>query len=288
MFERSRDSCAVVTATVALAGGLLAGAMPSSARGAEVLFDNGGVVTSLTLGVGVTAGDPISQPEVFRTTGTGLALTTAGVSVRFFRAAEDFFLPAPAVVSQVTLMAHTTYSSSQAGTREPVVTHASVNLWNSRPETGGSPMFAEPVTLTPVASEFVAWRQSAVPGSTNGTRPIFAYTFSLAPLLGDTALPAGEYWLEWQLDTTLLSPSARLDSPLVTPRASAYNRNFRLFGALQTGQPPVWFESWEGGDPNFPAPYAVPLIVRGTWIPEPMLPAVCGLFVLCLQRRPRA
>lgn len=237
--------------------------------GAEVLFDNGGVVTSTTLGTGVTAGDPISQPEVYRTTGTGLALTTPGVSVRFFRAAEDFVLPAPAVLSSFTVMAHTTYASSQAGTREAVVTHASVNLWDRRPETGGSPMFPEPVTLTPLSSEFVAWRQSAVPGSTNGTRPIFAYTFSLEPLLGQTVLPAGEYWLEWQLESTLLSPTARLDSPLVTPRATAYNRNVRLFGVLQAGQPPVWFESWEGGDPSFPAPYAVPLTVMGTLIPEP-------------------
>lgn len=276
---RRNSFCAAV-----IAGVLVAALTPAASARASVLFNNGGVVTSTTLGTGITAGDPISQPEIFRSTGTGLGLTTAGVSVRFFRAAEDFFLPAPAILDTFTIMAHTTLPSSQAGTKEPVVTSASVNLWNVRPETGNSPIFPEPVTLTPVASEFVAWRQSAVPGTTNGTRPIFAYTFSLAGLLGITVLPAGEYWLEWQLESTVLSSSARIDTPLVTPRETAYNRNFRLFGVLQAGQPPVWFESWEGGDPSFPAPYAVPLTLQGTFIPEPALGwaalAVFGGFML--------
>ena len=266
-------------ASLFVANLFIASPTPTRFAQASVLFDNGGVVTSTTLGTGVTAGDPISQPQIYRSTGTGLGLTTAGVSVRFFRAAEDFFLPAPAVLDTFTIMAHTTLSSSQAGTKLPVVTSASVNLWNVRPETGNSPLFPEPVTLTPIASEFVAWRQSAVPGSTNGTRPIFAYTFSLAGLLGDAVLPAGQYWLEWQLDSTVLSSSARIDTPLVTPRETAFNRNFRLFGVLQSGQPPVWFESWEGGDPSFPAPYAVPLTVQGTFIPEPGS-ALAGLIVL--------
>lgn len=276
-------------ARIATLGSVLLTALtPASLLEASVLFDNGGVITSTALGTGVTAGDPISQPEIFRSTGTGLGLTTAGVSVRFFRAAEDFFLPAPATLDTFTVMAHTTLSSSQAGTKEPVVTSASVNLWNVRPETGNSPLFPEPVTLTPIASEFVAWRQSAVPGTTNGTRPIFAYTFSLAGLLGNTVLPAGEYWMEWQLDSTVLSSSARIDTPLVTPRETAYNRNFRLFGVLQAGQPPVWFESWEGGDPSFPAPYAVPLTLRGTLIPEPGFGlAALGIFVGFMLRSKR-
>jgi hypothetical protein len=240
-----------------------------------VIFSNGPVITSTTLGTGVTAGDPISQPQVFRSTGTGLALTTAGVSVRFFTAAEDFVLPVRSKVESFTIMAHTQVSSANAGTRTPVVTSAQVNIWNRTPETGQSPMLSAPVTLTPTRSEFVAWRQSAVPGTTNGTRPIFAYTFSLLGLFPGDELPAGEYWMEWKLDSTLLSPTARIDTPLVTPREQAFNRNFRLFGVLQTGQPPVWFESWEGGDPSFPAPYAVPLQITGTLIPEPA--GVAGL-----------
>ena len=274
------------TVRLAVASFVLSLVLPGPTR-AAVLFDNGGVITSTTLGTGVTAGDPISQPEVYRTTGTGLALTTAGVSVRFFRAAEDFHLPAPATLDSFTIHAHTTLPSAQAGTKQPIVTQATVNLWSVRPETGHQPMFEQPVTLTPIASEFIAWRQSAVPGSTNGTRPIFSYTFSLAPLLGEQVLPAGDYWLEWQLESSLLSPSARIDTPLVTPRATAYNRNFRLFGVLQTGQPPVWFESWEGGDPSFPAPYAVPLQVSGTFIPEPGYVGMVLFGVVGLLRRPR-
>jgi hypothetical protein len=260
-------------------------ALLGSAAHAAVLFSNGPHITG-PAGSGITAPDPISSPEAFTTSG-GLITTTAGISVKAFRAADDFTLSDWTYLTNVTLYAFQTQSSAQAGSKVPTVVSAQLNLWTAVPGTAGaSPVLTTPITVAPTASPFSAWRQSTVPGTTNGTRPIFAYTFPLSSLPDSGLLAPGTYWLEWQLSNT--PQTANLFSPLVTPRAQAFNRNFRLFGVPFSGAQPQWFESWEGGDPNSPRPFAVPMHISGTIVPEPTAPAcLLPAAMLILRRRKR-
>lgn len=248
----------------------------------DLLFSNGPLITG-TSNVGVTSGEPISQPEGFTSSG-GLTLTTAGISVKNFKAADDFFLPVPCDLDSVTLYAFQNQSSALAGTKIPTVVSGTFNLWNTMPVTGGTPMLTVPLTVAPTSSTFVGWRQSAVPGTTNGTRPIFAYTFPLNGLPNGGLLPAGTYWIEWQLSN---APStANVFTPIVSPRAQAHNLNLRLFGNIGSG--PQWFETWEGGDPNGPPrPAAAPMRINGTFIPEPATAGLLAAALPLLARRRR-
>ncbi len=259
---------------VAVAGSALA--VKSAA--AAVLFDNGPLITG-TSTTGVTTGEPISAPELYNTT-----TATAGISVKSFKGAEDFVLSSASDLDTFTVYAFVSQSSTVAGTKIPTVTSASVNLWNTTPVTGGSPMLATNLTLTPLSSVFVGWRESPVPGGTVGTRPLFAYTFSLNDLPNGGLLDAGTYWLEWQLTNTTTS---NVFTPLVSPRAQAFDRNFRLFGPLSGSN--QWFETWEGGNPNFPAPCAAPFQVNGSVVvPEPegaLLAPIVALGLLARRRR---
>lgn len=250
----------------------------------DLLFRNGPVITGIS-NVGVTSGEPISQPEGFTSSG-GLTLTTAGITVKSFKAADDFFLPVPCDLDSITLFAFQSQSSALAGTKNPTVVSGTFNLWNTMPVTGGTPMLSVPLTIAPTSSTFVGWRQSAVPGTTNGTRPIFAYTFPLNGLPNGGLLPAGSYWIEWQLSN---APSgANVFTPLVAPRAEAYNRNMRLFGVPFSGAQPQWFETWEGGDPNGPPrPVAAPMLISGTFIPEPATAGLLAAALPLLARRRR-
>lgn len=251
---------------------------------AALLFSNGPVVTG-TSTTALTGGDPISSPETYAVIG-GLAFTTAGVNVNNYIAADDFVLPVQSQLSTFTIYAYQSQSSSKAGQKVAPTITVAANLWDTTPVTGGSPMLASNLTLSPISSTFVGWRQSTVPGSTDGTRGIFAYTFSLGDLPNGGLLSAGTYWLQWQIDP---GQSVSILTPTVTPKAQAYNTNFRLYGLLSANNY-QWFETWEGGDPNSPRPYAAPFEIGGTLIPEPSSAAaalVLPAAALLTRRRAR-
>lgn len=249
-----------------------------SAAHAAVVWDNGPLITG-TSTTGVTAGDPISFPQVY----PGLITATAGTSIKSFKDAEDFVLTQTTNLDTFTFYGWQSQSSTVAGTKNnPTVTGATINLWNTTPVTGGSPMYTS-VTVPVLSSTFVGWRESPVPGVTVGTRPMFAYTVSLDSLGGDANLAPGTYWIEWQVTSTSAS---NVFTPLVTPREQAYNLNLRLFGTLSGSQ--QWFETWESGSPSFESPEAAPFILNGTVIPEPaaLAPlALAGAALLARKRR---
>src|ERR1700740_2039279 len=80
---------------------------------AGLLFSNGGVNNGVST-TGVTAGDPISAPEVYLTSG-GLNFTTAGTNIKGYAGADDFALPVDSLLSTFTVYAYQSQSSSLAG-----------------------------------------------------------------------------------------------------------------------------------------------------------------------------
>lgn len=247
-----------------------------SAANAAVVWNNGPLITG-TSDTGVTAGDPISAPQVY----PGLGTATAGTSEKSFKDAEDFVLTQSTNLDTFTFYGWQSQSGVNIGVKNnPTVTAVTVNLWNTTPVTGGSPMYT--AVTVPVTSSFVGWRESTVPGGTVGTRPIFEYTASLNSLGGDVDLAPGTYWIEWVVTST---SGSNVFTPLVTPREQAYNLNLRLFGTLSGSQ--QWFETWESGSPSFPSPEAAPFILNGTFVPEPAGLAPLALTALTLGARKR-
>ena len=148
-----------------------------------------------------------------------------------------------------------TFYAFQTGQSTPAfVTAVHVNLWTTKPYSADSPdrpvdvpvpspVLAEDLVLTPVSSAFVVHRQSATSTTTN--RPVFAFTVSLDGLPNGGVLPAGEYWMEWSFAGV---STQNIFTPLVTPRALAFDFNARLLNSV-TGSatgPRVWFEGREG------------------------------------------
>jgi len=235
---------------------------------ADVLHNNGPVVTSPTGGTGAIEGLPISQAESYPTPAGGISSTTgfAATVATDTSAAENFVVPAGGWdLDSITLFA---FQTSQM---VPTVTAVHINLWTSAPYSADSPApvpdpLPQPVLATslivPVTGgEFVAHRQSH--SSTSTTRPIFAYTVSLNGLPSGGVLPAGEYWIEWAFAGT---NSSGFFMPVVAPRDQAFDHNARLRNQLVAGGPRVWFESREGyyAGQLDGRPYALPFILNGT------------------------
>lgn len=245
---------------------------------ADILFDNGPFVTNPTGGTGQIAGLPISQSEGFTIPGSSFIYSTTGVSASYAdntKVAEDFVVPAGGWdLDSVTLFAFQTSQTTAT------VHTIRINLWTATPYSAGSPppvpdplpqpVLAEPLVLSAGPGTFVCHRQS--PSGTSTVRPVFAYTVSLDGLPNGGLLSEGTYWLEWSFEGAA-SPSPRCFTPLVTPRASAFNLNARLFNSIDgsAGGPREWFEGREGYSP--PAsegrPYALPFVLTGTVVPEP-------------------
>jgi hypothetical protein len=76
--------------------------------------------------------------------------------------------------------------------------------------------------------------------------------------------------------------------PLITPRASAFNLNGRLFNIPFSGSPLTWFEAREGfvNLDNPGRPVAWPFALGGNVLPEPaMLGVVAPLCAMMRRRR---
>jgi hypothetical protein len=267
----------------------------ATSASAQVLFDNGPIITNPTGGTGAIAGLPISQADGFTVPGSSFVFSTTGVAATFATqtaAAENFIVPAGGWdLDRVTLFAFQTSQTT------PTVRTIRVNLWTSAPYSAGSPgplpdplptpLLAEPLVLDAGVGEFVCHRQS--PSGTGTVRPVFAYTVSLDGLANAGVLGAGEYWLEFSFEGAS-SPSANVFTPLVTPRTAAHDLNARLLNSLDGSPsgPRVWFEGREGFVPGVAdgRAYAIPFVLQGTPVPGPT--AMGALAVACcaaLRRR---
>lgn len=256
---------------------------------AQVLFDNGPIITNPIGGTGPIAGLPISQADGFTVPGSTFVFSTTGVAATFATqtaAADNFVVPAGGWdLDRVTLFAFQTSQTT------PTVRTIRVNLWTSAPYSAGSPgplpdplptpMLAQPLVLDAGVGEFVCHRES--PSGTSTVRPVFAYTVSLDALPNAGRLDAGEYWLEFSFEGAS-TPSANVFTPLVTPRTEAFDLNARLLNSIDGSPsgPRVWFEGREGLVPGASEgrPYAIPFVLHGTPVPAPASALVVGGMLL--------
>ena len=262
---------------------------------ADILFDNGPIVTNPTGGTGQIAGQPISQSESFTIPGSPYAYSTLGIGatyVDYTAVAENFVVPAGGWdLDSVTLFAFQTSQTT------PTIQTVRINLWNAVPYSAGSPppvpdplpepLLSEPLVLAAGPGTFVCHRES--PTGTSTVRLVFAYTVSLGGLPNGGLLAPGEYWLEWSF-VGASTPTPRCWVPLVTPRSAAYDLNARLFNSLDGSAqgPRVWFEGREGYVPDVSdgRPYALPFVLNGV-VPEPatIIAALAAVVLFAARRR---
>lgn len=245
---------------------------------ADVLWDNGPIITNPTGGTGAIAGQPISNADGFTVPSSTFVFSTTGVAATVATntaAADDFVVTGPGWdLDSVTLFAFQTSQTT------PTVTAIHINLWTTTPFNANSPapvpdplpqpVLASKLILTAGTGQFVVHRQSVTSTSTN--RPVFAYTVSLDGLPNGGLLGPGTYWLEFAFDGAT-SPSANVFTPLVSPRTAVENHNARLLNSLDgsAGGPRAWFEGREGyvSDDIPGRAYALPFVLNGTVVPEP-------------------
>jgi hypothetical protein len=239
---------------------------------ADVLHQNGPLVTQAQGGTGTIAGQPISNCDGFTVPGSTFVFSTTGVAATVATdtsLAEDFEVPAPGWdLDTLTVYAF------QTGQTTPSVTQVRVNLWTATPFSAGSPgapaetpqpVLAQSLVLPAGSGTFVCHRQSVT--STATVRPVFAYTVSLDGLPEGGRLSPGRYWIEWSC-AGATSPSSNVFVPLVSPRAARTGHNARQRNALDGGasSPRVWFEGREGyvAGSSEGRPFELPFVLAGT------------------------
>jgi hypothetical protein len=268
---------------------------------AGVLYSNGQIITHPTGGTGSILGLPISRPDGFNvSTVPGFTFVTSGVGASAplgGAVAEDFIVPAGGWrLDELTVFA---FQSAA-----PTVTEIRVNLWSAAPFSEFSPdvppggvyptaLLSADLAIPAGPATLVGYRQSGTTGTSSASRPIYAYTVSLAGLPNGGFLEAGTYWLEWSFvgaNPTATDLTANVYVPLISPRTAVTDRPFnsRIFAQAFTGQPLSWFEGREGyvsaSEPG--RGYELPFVLTG--VPEPghaFLSAAAGALVLARPRR---
>ncbi len=224
----------------------LALALAQGAVARPDLHNNGPFVTNAGGGAG---GADLSAVQL------QLANLTHGVSMQQSpladRVADDFTLSTSSTLTSVVLY------SFQRNSSTTVSPFTSVNLriWSGRPGDPGSQILFGDTTTNRLTS--AAWTGSYrahndIP--TNTERPIFAVQAAISPAL---ALPAGTYWIDWQMAGTLSSgPSAAVVTLL--NQVGPANANARWKGGTMTN----WIDAVDGGASQ--APLELAFIIRGT------------------------
>ncbi|MBK7146039.1 MAG: DUF11 domain-containing protein [Xanthomonadales bacterium] len=137
--------------------------------------------------------------DVSRLQNTTLSMTTLGLNIAQganFRMTDDFVVPA----SGWTITDVSVYGYQTGSTTTSTFTGLNFQIWNGNPSVGGSAVvFGDTTTNRMTATSFSnIYRDSeGTPGGT--TRPIMTVTAGALSI----ALPAGTYWLDWQLAGSL-------------------------------------------------------------------------------------
>ncbi|MEO8670411.1 MAG: hypothetical protein ABI411_03785 [Tahibacter sp.] len=133
-----------------------------------------------------------ADASVLQGTSTSFGATVGGTTA--FRIAEDFVVPAPGW----TLSAVTVYAYQTLATPSTVSTFTGMNLriWDGDPSLPTSTvLFGDTTTNRLTASTFSGIYRASSTAPTNGQRAIIGNTSGALSVV----LPAGTYWLDWQL-----------------------------------------------------------------------------------------
>ncbi|MFN0277662.1 MAG: FG-GAP-like repeat-containing protein [Pyrinomonadaceae bacterium] len=161
------------------------------------LYDNGPLITHPTGGFN---GSPASYVQTsLGLSALGFPASTSTVS----RLADDFTVPSGGwTIDSITLFGYQTYST-------PVGTFndARLQIWNGAPGQAGSQViFGDTVTNRFVSSAFTGIYRVTEAAPTSDLRPIMSVVANVG-----VTLPAGTYWIDFQLGGTGLS------GPFVAP-----------------------------------------------------------------------
>lgn len=140
-------------------------------------------------------------PDISRLENTTLGMTTLGAGVQVLnnnRIAEDIILADDYDVTELVFYAYQT----GAPTSPPTINEINVQIWDGDPTVGGSTVIWGDNTTNVLNT--VAWSNAyrdseTSPGDTQ--RAIYRLTVDATGL----SLPAGTYWVDWQIGGTLAS-----------------------------------------------------------------------------------
>jgi hypothetical protein len=170
-------------------------ALAAPAAAQVTLFDNGPYITQASGGPGGAALSLVPTSSGYQTHGWANWSDATNPS----RAADDFTVPAPGwTISGIRFFQF----ASGSGQNNPF-TALNVRIWSGRPGDAGSTIVAGSSTTNVLASSvyagcYRAWDTTPLEPS----RPVFNVDAAFNPPL---VLPAGQYWVDWQLTSTLSS-----------------------------------------------------------------------------------
>lgn len=250
-------------------------AAPVQVLGTPALLDTrAGLITST--GTGGGGADSSTLQDTSLGMGTfGFAHSPLGA----FRIADDFTVPAEGwTLSDITVYAYQTGSDTNS-----TMDSFNFQIWDGVPgDVGSNIVFGDTTTNRYSSSVFsnIYRELESAPGATN--RPIMAVTASGLAI----DLPAGTYWIDWQVGGTL--GSGPWAPPLTTLGQTTTGNALQFDGALYvavTDVGPQGFPMTLAGSTNvvLGPPRAVPtnspLFLLG------LLAAVLGLAVVVMRRQ---
>ncbi len=190
-----------------------------------VLYDNGPLITNPGAGAG---GADVSalQTAVGNSTYGSNVSTSAG-----FRVADDFSVPAGGwMVDTITVYSYQTGSSTTS-----TINAANLRIWDGVPGAAGSNIvFGDTTTNRLSATAFSGIYRTLDTDLTNADRPIMSVDISVGAIL-----PAGTYWVDWQLGGSLASgpwaPAVTLSGQTGKPGANALQYDGAAWAAATDG-----------------------------------------------------
>ena len=231
-------------------------AIVSSAGMANILWDNGGIVTHPGAGAG---GVDVSMASVGGAAGSNVRQQTTG---DHFRVADDFVVSGTWLVESITVQAYETNAST------PGWTGGSLNVWDGSPADAGSSIVAS--FSNPTVTDAGVYRVfNGAANLSNTARPVHNITFAL----NDLQLGSGTYWIDWNVE----GGASAWANPVMEANPSDPNAPITPLGnALQLAST-GWQPLLDGNES--------PFIVRG--VPAPGAAATFALAGLIGLRRRR-
>jgi hypothetical protein len=207
-----------------------------------VLFDNGPLVNSPGTGPG-GADESLARDVTYGLTSRGFNHSVAGG----FRVADDFTVSDPDGwnIDTITFMP---YMGGAMPVPSPI-SAINVQIWDGPPDDPGSVVvFGDTTTNRLTSTMFANIYRRLESDPTDNTRPVFASQTAI-----NTTLPAGQYWLDWQVDG---------DSAYTGPWAPPVT----IDGQTSTGDALQQVGGvWQAVvDANLQTPLGLPFVIEGT------------------------